>query len=76
MTKQIEVLFNNNDAVDRFIRITVGSMAEANHVMAWYGAFYSGDDYQVAIDGDLEDIDIDGNLSVLNELPPGDEPRG
>lgn len=62
MTDQIQIFFRNSDSSEKLTIITVGSMYQADSVLAWYGSYYNGDDYTVTIDGALQDLDINGRI--------------
>ena len=59
--------FINSDAQEgRSLDIDIGNVPS---VMAWYGAFHSGDNYRVTLDGQSVPIDLNGEpLSLPLEL--------
>lgn len=61
-----ELVFANKDARPQGVtlHVTAGAIP---HIMQWYGAFYSGDDYKVFVDGKEVTKDINGNL--VGDLP-------
>ncbi len=65
MTKPVEIIFSNSDAAENLIGITVGSMEDADYVLSWYGGFYASDNYDAIIDGEYQELDIDGNRAAL-----------
>ncbi len=59
-----KLVFMNADATPKNVLIDIGP-GSARHVMAWYGAYFSGDRYTVALDG--KNIPIDGNGEPTQE---------
>ena len=39
------------------MKVDIGSVA---HILAWYGAYYAGDDYTVHVNGILVQLDLNG----------------
>lgn len=57
----IELVFTNSDAVPKVTQLFV-SRASIRPIMAWYGAYYSGDRYFVTADGVRLNKDKNGEL--------------
>lgn len=58
----ISLVFNNADAKPKTVRVMVGDEESAAHVMAWYGAYFAGDRYTVAMDGRNVRMDQNGEM--------------
>lgn len=54
------VLINNRTAKQK-ISFCCGKY-NAAEIVAWYAAYYSGDDYSVRIDGKLQKLDANGEI--------------
>lgn len=90
MTILFHIGFHNVDAARQIETVTVAYLKDVAKVVRWYGAFFAGDEYAVTVNGEQIEIDQNGavvhikddcpataiNPIELNELPPGDEPRG
>ena len=61
MSDQVTITFINMDAKPKVVTGTVGKDMIRN-VMAWYGAYYSGDRYRVEINGEVVKKDQNGEL--------------
>lgn len=61
MANTRELLFVNKDAKPKktLLLVDVPSIAP---IMAWYGAYYSGDRYKVTVDGQRVQMDMNGEL--------------
>lgn len=57
--------FVNQDAVPKEAEIALHSKDGVEEIMAWYGSYYAGDDYEVFLDGDKLDIDPNGELEPV-----------
>lgn len=55
----ITLTFTNKDAVPQKITLRV-SEGSIPYIMAWYGAYYAGDDYTVAKNGRVIPMDQNG----------------
>lgn len=68
--KIVELLFCNKDAVDTTTSIFCCTKS-VPHILAWYGAYWAGDDYTVTMDGKPLRLDLNGELEteVLNVSP-------
>lgn len=58
----VRLVFMNADATPKNVAVEV-SRASVPHIMAWYGAYFAGDRYTVAIDG--RNIQMDQNGEPL-----------
>lgn len=56
-----ELLFVNKDATPKNVLLLVDA-ASIPAIMAWYGAYFSGDRYKVSVDGKRVQIDQNGEL--------------
>jgi hypothetical protein len=63
MTGHVILRFLNRTA-EEAVKMTVERSATP-HIMAWYGAFCAGDDYDVYIDGEKQQIGINGEFQPL-----------
>jgi hypothetical protein len=61
MTQTRELLFVNRDATPKNTLLQVDT-ASIEPIMAWYGAYYSGDRYKVFVDGARVQKDQNGEL--------------
>lgn len=61
-----ELRFVNDDAVpqEQVLQVDAASIAP---IMAWYGAYYSGDRYLVLVDG--KPVQKDQNGELIGEAP-------
>lgn len=57
----VELYFFNYDASPREVKLHV-SRPSIEPIMAWYGAYYSGDRYNVFVDGKRVEKDRNGEL--------------
>lgn len=55
----MKLVFNNADATPKTVLIQCDA-ASVPHIMAWYGAYFAGDRYTVALDGRNVPMDING----------------
>lgn len=72
--RMVSLEFYNPDATLAITRLVV-SRDSIGPILAWYGAYFAGDEYAVMIDG--EEIKIDGNgerESLIIEATP--DPAG
>lgn len=53
------LVFMNADATPKNVRLELAAEA-VPHVMAWYGAYFAGDRYTVALDGRNVSMDCNG----------------
>lgn len=53
--------FTNSDATPKTVSFHVSDDG-IPHVMAWYGAYFAGDRYYVAVDGERVQKDRNGEL--------------
>lgn len=65
MTSTRELLFVNKDAKPKKTLLLVDAPSIAP-IMAWYGAYYSGDRYKVTVDGQRVHMDHNGELVGQN----------
>lgn len=67
------LVFSNADAKPHNVALDV-SLSSIKHVMAWYGAYFSGDRYTVTMNGHNLPMDLNGEpLSAhLKEPSPDD----
>ena len=56
--KMHRLVFMNADSKPKNVALDL-AMEAVPHVMAWYGAYFAGDRYTVALDG--RNVHIDGN---------------
>lgn len=61
MTDTVELVFFNYDATPREVKFNV-AMDGVAPIMAWYGAYYAGDRYNVFVDGKRINKDRNGEL--------------
>jgi|5_EtaG_2_1085323.scaffolds.fasta_scaffold61552_3 hypothetical protein len=61
------LVFNNADATPKTQRLEC-SLESVPLIMAWYGDYFSGDRYTVALDGRNVPMDINGEPLHLSEL--------
>lgn len=57
----IELMFFNHDATPPEVKLHVSRESVAP-IMAWYGAYYAGDRYNVFVDGKRVEKDRNGEL--------------
>lgn len=68
MTKLVSLSFVNRDAFDLQTRAApkVDTMqveaTAAPAIASWYGGYHGGDDYDVMIDGEIVEKDINGEI--------------
>jgi hypothetical protein len=55
----VKLVFMNADATPKNVTVDV-SRASVPHIMAWYGAYFAGDRYTVAMDGRNVPMDCNG----------------
>jgi hypothetical protein len=64
--KLVTLTFDNRDYGDDGKAITMRVERSAvSHIMDWYGAFCSGDDYDVLINGRKQKMGINGEFEPL-----------
>ena len=61
------LVFMNADATPKNVALEV-SAAAAPHIMAWYGAYFAGDRYTVAIDGRNVPMDVNGEMNGAMDI--------
>jgi hypothetical protein len=66
----VELQFINSDARPKTVTLHV-SKASIEPIMAWYGAYYSGDRYRVCVDGVRVEKDQNGELISNTERTDG-----
>jgi len=59
MTDIVTLVFNNADAKPKTTKLLV-ARENVPDIMAWYGAYFSGDRYTVAVDGRNVPMDQNG----------------
>ena len=64
----VRLVFNNADATPKTTVLDV-SAASVPDIMAWYGAYCSGDRYTVTADGRNVPMDHNGEPAHVNETP-------
>ena len=52
---------HNHDATPKDVNFVIESSA-IRQVVSWYAAFHSGDNYVVSIDGEAQQLDLNGAL--------------
>ena len=57
--KMLKLTFMNVDATPKNTTVCVAKES-VPHVMAWYGAYFAGDRYTVALDGRNVPMDLNG----------------
>lgn len=57
----VKLEFKNRDAFEREITIECAK-ASINHIVMWYNAFYSGDNYELRIDGVQVEVSRNGDI--------------
>ena len=68
------LVFNNADATPKTVALRVTAQAVPD-IMEWYGAFFAGDRYTVALDGRNIPMGINGEALSNDFAPAQQEPR-
>jgi hypothetical protein len=61
--------FTNSDAIPKIVEVFCDHASVAS-IMAWYGAYYSGDRYWVHLDGQWVEKDQNGEIVPPLPAPP------
>lgn len=66
MADLVQLEFVNRDKPGPDIKdeLTVDRKA-AHHIARWYGAYHGGDDYDVLVDGEIVEKDLNGEIAEL-----------
>ena len=61
----VSLVFMNADATPKTVKLEL-DVSAVPHVMAWYGAYFAGDRYTVALDG--RNVPMDHNGETIKSM--------
>ena len=57
------LIFTNLQASPQTRRIELGGETDPQDIIRWYAAFYSGDNFTVTLNGNILQVDGDGEIN-------------